>query len=283
MDYRFRPLDGLISFNKKDIDSDDLVASFSCAQEEINSQPAGRVTELALLFYFIYLMKEKGLSFIVKGGIIGNYYLKEHVRVTHDADIIITGDIEKFYVEIQELISNYNGPFEFIINYYEHKLPDNNYYYETFNIQIEVKYQNEHYGQIIIDGITNSVFDEKDKINYPGPSIISEGFRFEGVPIEYVMAEKVIAITNELVRPYKHLIDLYGLMKADINYSLLKKYLKLINDNDNKYRKEKRDLILEIREDKKFLGNYLLTCLQAGYQITLEEMKKEINDWLKSI
>jgi len=97
------------------------------------------------------------------------------------------------------------------------------------------------------------------------------------------MAEKVIAITNELVRPYKHLIDLYGLMKADINYSLLKKYLKLINDNDNKYRKEKRDLILEIREDKKFLGNYLLTCLQAGYQITLEEMKKEINDWLKSI
>ncbi len=63
---------------------------------------------------------------------------------------------------------------------------------------------------------------------------------FKGVPIEYLAATKILAVTSEVERPFKHLADTYTISSIEtllINKQQIKKYLDIINDNENKVRK----------------------------------------------
>ena len=99
------------------------------------------------------------------------------------------------------------------------------------------------------------------------------------------MAEKVIASTNDLVRPYKHLVDLYSLIHIDFNLSLLKKYLNDIIAKDNivreRFNKPQFNNNFAVRGEKEFEESYVLPLLQAGYNLPFEEVKDVVDKWLK--
>ena len=110
---------------------------------------------------------------------------------------------------------------------------------------------------------------------------------FKGVPIEYLVATKILAITSELERPFKHLVDTYSV--SLVNPSLfdkkeIKKYMIMFNDYENKNRKilkkQERALKFYIEENKSFNGSKILATLQAGYNISEETMIEEVNKWL---
>ena len=280
--FKHRPLAGLLSL--KEISNADIVDAFNCAEEKIQPSPAGNAKHLALLFYLINKLNELKLPFYVKGGIINQYFLDDKARPTIDLDIIIPIDSDTFYQQFEKGLSLDNQLSIKIIQYTK-RSADQRYYYDTFDIDLELFYKGELYSKLTIDGISNKdIYNGIDSVIYQGPEIIAQGFAFNGVPIEYVMAEKIVAVTNELVRPYKHLVDLYGLINIDINLELLKKCLNLIEENDNKARvklnKPIEDYTYQIKADKQFAGGYFFTALQAGYNTPLEEMVDAVNNWL---
>ena len=282
---KHQPLIDLLNIKNEEISNASIIDVFNFAEEKINASPSGRSKHLALLFYLINKLKEAGLSFYVKGGLISQYYLKDKARPTKDLDIIIPGDINGFYQSLEKFLNKDKGPLTFKISDFSIDPSDEKYYYDIFNIEIDVLYKNEKHDQLVIDGIASPIFKEIEPVQYKGPAIITPDFEFNGVPIEYVAAEKIIAVTNELKRPYKHLVDLYSLIHTDLDIKLTKKFVKLINEHDNQMRvklnKPTRNDYL-IKDDKVFADNYLFPLLQAGYQIDLSEMKKEINHWLEN-
>lgn len=192
------------------------------------------------------------------------YFLKEKARPTEDLDIIIPGDIDLFRDTLEKALSDIKGPLSFKITNFKKNYADTKYYYDTFNIQIDVFYKDEKYSQVVVDAISSPIFNEIDPVQYQGPEITTTNYLFNGVPIEYVMAEKVIAVTNELKRPFKHLVVLFSLIQLDINVGLLRKFVTLINDNDNQVR------------------NKLNIATSNVYQIDFNEMKEAINNWFKT-
>ena len=281
--FQFQPLAGLLSIKKEEISNLDLFNAIPCLEERINSSPKGSVTRLALLFYLLNKLQEAGLKFYVKGGIIQQYYLGEHARPTYDLDIIVEDDIDTVSKKMERIISTLDA---FNIVKYR-KLPaDDTYYYDAFNCELVVTLPKRDEVRISLDGISNpSIYRRIKPITYQGPAFIKDDFSFKGVPIEYSIADKIVAVTSELTRSYKHLVDLYSLIHVDINFSGLKEYLTMVMDNDNKVRKqlgkEIGEYVFQIKDDKDFVGNYIFTVLQAGYNIPFNEMKNEINNWLK--
>ena len=272
-DYKFRPLDYLLSLS----DNTKTEESFL----NINQKNA---RNLALYFLLINIMQETNIPFFVKGGIISYYYLKDHARETCDIDIIIGEDSDSFYKKLGELLNVCKMDFSFFITKYEKIPPSDKFYYDEFYFEIEVKYKGEVYDIITIDGVVSPIFKETNGLLYQAPKIIKNGFSFFGVELEYILAEKIIAITNELSRPYKHLVDVYSMINVNINIDLLKKYLLLINQMDNEKRlvfnKEIKDNNFYINDNKEFIGSFILAELNAGYNISFTEMKEEINNWL---
>ena len=282
MDYKYLPLLGLLSIKKEEISNASIFDAISYAEERINSSPKGRVTELALLFYLISILNDIGLAYFVKGGVILNYYLKDKVRPTHDLDIIIDQDPDLFFKEIKNYLSKINNIK--IIEYI--KTPaDHIYYYDTFSIELEVSINGEKI-KTSIDGIYNhDIYQSVDTITYNGPEFIKDNLQFQGVHIEYVLAEKIMAISNELLRPFKHLVDVYSLIHTDIDTKLLNNYLSLVKENDDKVRKnlniDINDFSYQIKENKPFVGNFTFTALQSGQIISLNEMIDAVNKWLE--
>ena len=282
MDYKYLPLLGLLSIKKEEISNASIFDAISYAEERINSSPKGRVTELALLFYLISILNDIGLAYFVKGGVILNYYLKDKVRPTHDLDIIIDQDPDLFFEEIKKYLSKINNIK--IIEYI--KTPaDRIYYYDTFSIELEVSINGEKI-KTSIDGIYNhGIYQSVDTITYDGPEFIKDNLQFQGVHIEYVLAEKIMAISNELLRPFKHLVDVYSLIHTDIDTKLLNNYLSLIKENDDKVRKnlniDINDFSYQIKENKPFVGNFTFTAFQSGQIISLNEMIDAVNKWLE--
>ena len=214
------------------------------------------------------------------------YYLNDHLRPTYDLDFITSLDSNSFYKLLKEELDKCKSDLSFVIKEYQSIDASKDYFYNTIHIVINVMYKGNFYHELIMDGISVSFYKDIDTCCYMGPKLFGNNLEFIGVKIEYVMAEKIIAITNELVRPYKHLIDVYSLIKKDIDLDLLKKYLKLISESDNlaraRFNLDKSDDQYLIKDNKKFNGGYILPCLQAGYNLCFEEIKEEVNEWLKN-
>lgn len=209
-------------------------------------------------------------DFYVSGGVICQFFFKEHSRYVNDIDIVIKCDLK----EAESIFRKYLNVVKFI------KSPISEpYFLETFMALIEID------GKISqIDGTKANVFDEIEPELYK-----INDLSFKGVPIEYLSATKILAITSEFERPLKHLVDTYTISSIEaslINKQQIKKYMVIINDNENKNRemlkKSKRCLNYSIKENKTFSGPEILTTLQAGYNIPKEAMIEEVNKWLSS-
>ena len=282
--FEYRPLEGLLSISKEEISNASILSTLNYVEEKIKSSPSGRVRDLALLFYLIKYMNEADLDFYVKGGVVQHYYLKDNARPTYDLDIIIEDDSDAFVSKLEKSLFKKNAR---IKNY--KKIPaDEVYYYDIFKLEVELLEGEEVFATIHLDGIVNpEIYKAISPLEYKVPKVIAANMTFKGVHIEYVMAEKIIAITNELVRPSKHLIDVYSLMNLDIDKELLKKYLNLIVDNDNKVRRRLgQDItpyLYQIKKNKEFVGSYIFEALQVGYNIPIKEMIDRVNNWLKEL
>ena len=273
----------LLKVERDKISGSNIIDIISSLEKEYPNVPKDTIRNNILLYYFISLVKDK-IPFIVKGGFITQYYLKDNNRPTRDFDIITNLDSDELHKRLEEIIDNYQGNLSFKIKEYEYYPKSSSYYYDTINIRIDVLNNNEQYHKLLIDAIISPIFDVVDSIYYKMPLFFSDT-SFKGVRIEYVMAEKIIAITNELKRPYKHLVDVYSLSKLDLDLDILKKYLDIILSYDNEARQlfgiDTKKYEYYIKDDKKFSGFYALPSLQAGYNISFDSMKEEVNNWLK--
>lgn len=283
--YAFRPLEGLLNQNDIDLQSTGVFDSLRRAEEEISPSPKGRAQKLVLFFLVIRELAKRGIPFYVKGGTILQYHLGEHARANHDLDIIVPGDSDPFFLEAKKALEGLEGDISFTLDEYRKKPAYETFFYNTFSARISVYHEGELIERFIFEGIYGDVYGNIEPVSYEGPSFIEKGFRFLGVPVEYIFAEKILAVTSELARPYKHLVDAYSLAKIDTDVSLLKKYLNIILKEESKARKKYGypvdEYHYEIKHDKEFTGSYVLAILQSGYQEDEEDVVAFLNAWMK--
>ncbi len=244
----------------------------------------GETQELFLFFHFLNLLSKANVDYLLNGSQIIKPYLKDKVRFGKDIDIIAQ-DPDILFEQIDKAISNATGDITYKIKELRRREADQVYYYDTFLFRIEAYHDGDFFHGFSLDGKVVSDFDKIEKVKYYGPKIIDEDFYYYGVKIESVAAEKIVALSCELLRPYKHLVDVYTLTKyVDLDIGLLKKYLSQILDRENRVR-EKLNISpinddYKIKQDKLFSGNYYFYAISAGYRVTKTEMIKEINDWI---
>ena len=213
-------------------------------------------------------LNKMGFDFCVCGGIICQFYLGKHARYTEDIDIVTNlevKDFEKMFKEHFHVISFSYQPVSPV------------FFEETFSARVEIDDE-----EIIIEGM---------KINFY-KDIVSKEYEINGVPfkgtnVEFVVAEKFIALNNELDRLYKHFVELYSFSLLDesvIDKKEVKRYVNLINEDENVVRalfnKPEVKVIYKLREDKKFFGPTVLPTLQAKHNVSKETMETSVNDWL---
>ena len=118
------------------------------------------------------------------------------------------------------------------------------------------------------------------------PPLEEVDFYFYGVEIEYIVSEKILAVSSELPRPVKHLVDLYSLTKIDLRIDILKKYLIDGLNNENLVRgRFNKPLLKEdyiIKDDKRFTGNFIMQTISAGYNVSFKKMRSDVNEWVKT-
>ena len=209
-------------------------------------------------------------EFYVSGGVICKYLLKEHSRYARDIDIVTKRDLK----EVESILRQHLDVVEFVSSPITELFLE-----ETFICLIKVD------GKIVqIDGMRVDFFDEIKPEIY-----MVNDISFKGVPFEYLVATKILAVTSNVERPFKHLVDIYS--ASLIGPSLLdkqeiKKYMLTINDSENKARKmlKKQEIALSfsIEKEKSFSGSKILNTLQAGYNVSKETMVEEVNEWLST-
>ena len=211
-------------------------------------------------------------GFYVSGGVICQFYFKDHRRYVNDIDIVTKCELK----EVESIFRKYLDVVEFVISPISISSP---YFIETFIALINI---NGNISQI--DGMKVNFFDEIEPEIYKINDI-----SFKGVPIEYLIATKILAVTSEVERPFKHLVDTYTISSIEdslISKQQIKKYLNIINDNENKVREMLKMpmncLSYYIKENKTFSGPEILTTLQAGYNVSKETMIEEVNKWLST-
>ena len=209
-------------------------------------------------------------DFYVSGGVICRFYFKDHNRYVNDIDVVTKCDLNV----VESIFRKYFKVVEFIISPISEPC-----FVETFMALIEIDGNTTQ-----IDGMKVNFFDEIKPEIYKVNDI-----SFKGVPIEYLAATKIHAVTSEAERPFKHLVDTYTISSIEtslINKQQIKKYLVVISNNENRIRKilNKPNYCLNysIKEDKTFSGPEILTTLQAGYNLSKEAMIEEVNKWLLS-
>lgn len=285
--FKYQPLLGLFNIDKKEIESDNVLSTLSFVEEKINPSPKGRAKDLTLFLYLINILTKANLSFYVKGGTILQYRLGEHARANPDIDVLVPKDVDNFIENVKKVLENHKGKFTYKVTY-EHKYPaDAKFYYDSFELLIDAYENGEKIRQILLDGVNGDIFDKVEPVDYPLPNLIEKSGSFKGVPVEFVFAEKVLAITSELNRPYKHLVDAYSLSNIDINIEKLKYYINLILSSENEVRAKLGIPLIkdyyQIREDKKFTHSYFFVVIQAGYKIEEKEMIQKVNEYLKKL
>ena len=285
MSYEYKPLEGLL--NIKEAPSGNLFDLLNYVEEKVPSLPKGRSKKLLLFLIIINLLKKNGLSFYVKGGIILQYFLGEHARETDDIDVVIPGDSDVFYEQIKKVLAKPHKGLSFAVEQYNKRDADANYYYDSFNMTIKVYHEDELIEEVNFEGVRGSLFDEIEPETYQGPEVVEPGFTFLGVPVEYVFAEKILAITSELKRPIKHLVDAYSLASVAIDLEKLMKYLNVILSYEKPVRESAGISVSRyeyvVREDKEYIGGYFFAALSAGHTISQKEMTDSLNKWMKKI
>ena len=211
------------------------------------------------------------LDYLVAGGLLCQYYLKDHARFTKDVDIV-------FYEDQKVIEEKLNKAFGTISFTYSEGT--NSFYEANFTCLVKV---NDLRGQV--EGKRIGFFPKIRVEQYS-----YEGITFKGVCIEYVIAEKLVSILNELHRPYKHLVDIYSFSKIDqslIDKKEIIRYVSLINAQENEYRKKvglkEINLPRKISDDKVLNPPIIVPTLQSKYNIAKEEMIREVNEWLETL
>ena len=211
------------------------------------------------------------LDFYIIGGLLCQTYLKEHARYTRDVDILFYSKPEIVEEELKKAF----GKIDFSYS------QATDYFYEPFftcftNV-------NGLRGQI--EGRKIDFFSEIKAEQYS-----YKGITFNGVCLEYAIAEKLVSILSELARPYKHLVDIYSFSKIDpslYDKEEIKRYLQLINRQENEFRKsinlKEYELPKQIPANKVFKPPFIVPTLQGQYNIDEEEMIAEVNEWLKTV
>ena len=211
------------------------------------------------------------LDFCVVGGLLCQYYLKEHARYTKDIDILYNAE-EKV---VEEELKKGFGTIAF---FYSNGTDS---FYEPYFICFTK-----------VDGLRGQA--EGKKINFLSEiktELYSyEGITFKGVCIEYMIAEKLVSLLNELSRPYKHLVDIYSFTKIDqslLDKKEIKRYVSLINSQENEVRTsinvKEQVLPKQILDDKQLNPPIMVPTLQSKYNVSKEEMISEVNGWLKTV
>ena len=211
------------------------------------------------------------LDFYVVGGLLCQGYLKDHARYTKDIDIICNDIPEVIEEELAKIFGSIDICFD----------DENDSFYEqSFTCLTELNGETAQ-----IEGKKIEFFN---KVNFREYEY--EGVKFRGVNIEYVIAEKLVSLLNELSRPYKHLVDIYSFTKIDqflIDKDEINRYVHLITDQENKFRNkaglEEYKLPNQIPLNKEFMGSIIIPTLQSKYNVSKEEMLLEVNKWLKEI
>ena len=211
------------------------------------------------------------LDFYVVGGLLCQYYLKDHARYTKDVDIVFYSDREKVEEELKKAFKTID------FSYDEER---ESFYEPSFTCFAKVSGLR---GQI--EGKKVNYFSEIETEQYS-----YEGINFQGVHIEYVIAEKIVSLLNELSRPYKHLVDIYSFSQIDqslLNKEEIKRYVLLINNQENQFRKsinlEECKLPNQIPSNKAFNASFALPMFQSKHNISKDVMISEVNKWLKTV
>lgn len=210
-------------------------------------------------------------EYYVSGGVICKYLLKEHSRYVRDIDIVTKRDLK----EVESIFRQHLNVIEFISSPITELFLE-----ETFICLIKID------GKIVqIDGMRVDFFDEIK------PEIYKvNNNSFKGVPFEYLVATKILAVTSNVERPFKHLVDTYSaslISHSVVDKQEIKKYLLIINDSENKARevlkKQEITLSFSIKKEKSFSGSKTLNTLQAGYNVSKEMIIEEVNKWLLTL
>ena len=210
------------------------------------------------------------LDFYVGGSLLCQYYLKDHARYTKDIDLVISNNPR----EIEEDFKKAFGQIEFTCSNGTEK-----FYEPYFTCYTKIDGLR---GQV--EGMKIDSFKDIKTEQYS-----YDGINFTGVRIEFIIADKIIALLNELPRPYKHLVDIYSFSRIDqslFDKEEVKRYMALINDQENRFRKrinlKEYELPKQIPENKVLSSPSIVPTLQGKYNITREEMISEVNRWLKT-
>ncbi len=283
---KLNPFDGL---NTLKIEEHKSLSVFNLCNEVESLSPSfqeGQTKDMFLFLYLINIFRKNNIDFLVKGGIILNMYLGKHARRTTDIDVYVA-DPNVFFEEVNKALRNTKDDFTYETEWIKMKKASKLFYHNTFAFYVHIFHKGHPVKTVLIDGMFTEECKKLEKVKYRGPKIIDEDFYFYGVNVEYVTAEKINAVVNELTnRQIKHLIDLYGLIKLDLNIDKLKFNLDFINKEEDEVRKsfdiEVKPISYVVRENKTFDGSYYFTALQAGYNLDQEEMNEEINNWFKN-
>ena len=91
-------------------------------------------------------------------------------------------------------------------------------------------------------------------------------------------------MTNELARPYKHLVDTYSLSQFSKNIEVLQGYLKIILDFENitraKIGLKIGENIYQIGPENKFKNSYFIIMFQSGYIMNLDQMIEKLSEYI---
>ena len=211
------------------------------------------------------------LDFCVAGGLLCQYYLKDHARYTRDVDILYNSDPKTVEEELKKAFEEIN---------FSYSEETKSFYEPYFTCFTRI---NGLRGQI--EGKKIDFFSEIKTEQYS-----YEGIVFNGVCFEYVIAEKLVSLLNELPRPYKHLVDIYSFIKIDqtlFDKKEIKRYMSLINEQENRYRKgigiKEYAIPKQISDKKVFNPPFIVPTLQSKYNVAEEEMVTEVNKWLKTV
>lgn len=279
------PFVGLNKIHKEEYPGASAFDFLEIVEKQAPSYQEGEARDLFLFLHFIHLLTKANVDFLVYGGILLTIVLKDHSRRTHDIDVIVK-DPDQFYDEVQRALSSSGSELDFEVKYERKKEATERYYKNIFSFRVTSYHHQAMIGAFIIDGVYTDDYGEIEKAKYRGPQIIDEGFEFYGVDAAYLVSEKILAVSSELPRPVKHLVDLYSLTKIELNIDKVKAFLRNGLERENAIRrrlgKPELDEDYTIKDDKQFLGHYIYEVLSSGYQLSYKEMKEEVNDWIKT-
>lgn len=279
------PFIGLSNISKEEFAHSSVFDLLSIVEEQAPSYQEGETRDMFLFLYFINILMKANVAFIVQGGVLLTIALKDHSRRTHDIDVIVK-DPDQFFVDVKNAVSNSGSEIDFEVKFEKKKEATVWYYKNTFSFRVTAYLGQTAINALIIDGVYVDNYDEIKKVRYDGPRIIDEDFYFYGVAIEYVASEKILAVSSELPRPVKHLVDLYSLTKIELDIDKVKRFLMegLKRENVIRERLWKPKLREDyfIKDSKQFLGHYIYEVLSSGYQLSFKEMKERVNAWIKA-